>query len=600
MRRYKKKGWGNFNVGPMYRLAVSLAALLVTVLILQSNISQAQIAPTDKLGSLSFSKLIVRVENDYEIAIAPDEYRVFIIEELRKAGFNVKGAESLLFDQDKSNEARFILGATLTELDCGVAGQFARQKVCDMGVEWQLFDRRRDEVIYKVLTRSFMYINRATEAEKAIKHLVLATLKSLINRPKFAEVQKEGTGDGPQTDLTNATFKNCHAAAMTLPGDIADAQAASVVVKVGDGTGSGFFISDDGLIITASHVIGHRQQVDIAFNNGTLATATVVRRNKDFDVALLKADVPANRCLPLSVDVVKTGTTLYAIGSPGGEEFAFSVSSGIVSGVRQIEGKWFVQTDASLNPGNSGGPLLDDAGHVVAMVSWKVALQGFEGMSFGVPIETVLEKLSISPGNATDVEAPSSVEAAADVTYPIVDVPDLSRNEMHKREIEQRNAKLAQRQEEQRKLDAEYAKKMEKWEVDVKPTKDKRRPFIILGTSLGVLGAGGLVAGGVMSVMIADADKNVDAYHAEWLSSTDPEDIDYWGDWYDKESKRRDVLNVARITSLAIGGAAIVGSVVMAVVSPKLPAKPKRSEQLAPISFSPLIGPAALGMTGTF
>jgi serine protease Do len=86
---------------------------------------------------------------------------------------------------------------------------------------------------------------------------------------------------------------------------------------------------------------------------------------------------------------------VYAVGAPAGEEFAFSVSKGIVSGIRDLNGFSYVQTDASLNPGNSGGPLLDTQGNIVGIVSWKIVASGFEGLSFGVPPSAITRRLAI-------------------------------------------------------------------------------------------------------------------------------------------------------------------------------------------------------------
>jgi serine protease Do len=72
------------------------------------------------------------------------------------------------------------------------------------------------------------------------------------------------------------------------------------------------------------------------------------------------------------------------------------VTKGIVSGFREWEGRSYIQTDAALNPGNSGGPLLSVKGSIIGIVSWKIAAPGFEGLAFGVPDTAILTRLNIS------------------------------------------------------------------------------------------------------------------------------------------------------------------------------------------------------------
>jgi len=78
-----------------------------------------------------------------------------------------------------------------------------------------------------------------------------------------------------------------------------------------------------------------------------------------------------------------------------GEELAFSVTKGIISGIREWRGRHYLQTDTALNPGNSGGPLLSVDGKIIGIVSWKIAAPGFEGLAFVVPIHALEEKLKL-------------------------------------------------------------------------------------------------------------------------------------------------------------------------------------------------------------
>ncbi|MDP6438634.1 MAG: trypsin-like peptidase domain-containing protein, partial [Candidatus Brocadiia bacterium] len=97
--------------------------------------------------------------------------------------------------------------------------------------------------------------------------------------------------------------------------------------------------------------------------------------------------------------VPEVGTAVLAIGAPegpAGKDLPFTVTKGIVSALREWQGTHYLQTDAALNHGNSGGPILSPDGKVVAIVSWKIAAPDVEGLSFGVPIYAIADRLAIS------------------------------------------------------------------------------------------------------------------------------------------------------------------------------------------------------------
>jgi serine protease Do len=84
------------------------------------------------------------------------------------------------------------------------------------------------------------------------------------------------------------------------------------------------------------------------------------------------------------------------IGTPADEEFVNSVSKGIVSGLRKLNGFYYIQTDASVSPGCSGGPLLNKKGQVIGITSWKIVALGFEGLAFGIPLDVIGKRLNIT------------------------------------------------------------------------------------------------------------------------------------------------------------------------------------------------------------
>jgi len=169
-----------------------------------------------------------------------------------------------------------------------------------------------------------------------------------------------------------------------------------VTVEMKDGHGSGFLITNDGHIITNAHVVGTGATAKVRFEQGFSLDGQVVKVNRDFDLALIKVpgnDLPA---LALGNDAdLQLGQELYAIGTPLDKSLGQTVTRGILSGRREIEGCKYLQTDVPINPGNSGGPLIGADGKVMGVATLKIKAAGVEGIGFGVPITTALEMLNI-------------------------------------------------------------------------------------------------------------------------------------------------------------------------------------------------------------
>ena len=113
-------------------------------------------------------------------------------------------------------------------------------------------------------------------------------------------------------------------------------------------------------------------------------------------MALLKVSGQNFRGLSLiNSDSAQTGEDVFAIGTPSDISLGQSVTKGIISGKRKIGEKIYLQTDVTINSGNSGGPLLNENGEVIGMVTMKLVGDGIEGIGFCVPSNTIMDKLNI-------------------------------------------------------------------------------------------------------------------------------------------------------------------------------------------------------------
>jgi S1-C subfamily serine protease len=153
--------------------------------------------------------------------------------------------------------------------------------------------------------------------------------------------------------------------------------------------GAGIIVSPEGLIVTNAHVIKGATELEARFRDGTRLPAHPVKRDDSRDLALLK--VLTDRVMPvlkLGSSQVHVGDQVFAIGSPVSEELSFSVTRGIVSAPKRVlRGVSLIQHDAALNPGNSGGPLVDSQGKVIGINTWKVF--EMQGLGFAIPVEEV-------------------------------------------------------------------------------------------------------------------------------------------------------------------------------------------------------------------
>lgn len=164
---------------------------------------------------------------------------------------------------------------------------------------------------------------------------------------------------------------------------------------VNESSGSGVILSSNGYIVTNHHVIANYNKIDVIFSDNSEAAATLIGSDSYTDIALLKVNRNNLKAASFAKESPQVGQTAYGIGNPGGEDFAGSVTKGIVSGIDRTlvtengASILLIQTDAAINPGNSGGALCNAKGQVIGINVLKISQEGFEGMGFAIPIATV-------------------------------------------------------------------------------------------------------------------------------------------------------------------------------------------------------------------
>ncbi|MBX3013876.1 MAG: trypsin-like peptidase domain-containing protein [Caldilineaceae bacterium] len=166
-----------------------------------------------------------------------------------------------------------------------------------------------------------------------------------------------------------------------------------------EGAGTGFILDQTGHILTNYHVIENAQAIDVSINDDYVVSATIVGVDRRNDIAVLKVDAPAEILVPVALGTstnLKVGQRAIAIGNPFGQ-FGRTLTIGVVSALdRTLEGSdgrtitGIIQTDAAINRGNSGGPLLDSSGRVIGINTAIFSPTGTSaGVGFAVPVDTL-------------------------------------------------------------------------------------------------------------------------------------------------------------------------------------------------------------------
>lgn len=168
----------------------------------------------------------------------------------------------------------------------------------------------------------------------------------------------------------------------------------------GTGSGSGVIMSKDGYIITNNHVVDGAQSVSVQLSDGTSLDAKIIGTDEQTDLAVIKVTPTSDLTAAEFGDSeeLEPGEYAYAIGSPGGVQFANTITGGRISAINRdltVNDRvmTLIQTDASINNGNSGGALINKYGQVVGITSAKLSGNAFgsatvEGMGFAIPINT--------------------------------------------------------------------------------------------------------------------------------------------------------------------------------------------------------------------
>lgn len=328
--------------------------------------------------------------------------------ELDKAGFK-SVADDNLFNREDTAAASYQVAAVITDAHLVACvsggGLLSGGKLGDarghgtMKVDWQVYSPLKKEVVARISTNGIVTVEKT--APDGMAQLLLGAFadnaRQLIASADFR------TAMNAKPPAANDLLPAAQQSKIVLLGSqkavklpVADATGSVVTLETGSGTGSGVLLSNDGYILTNAHVVGDEKEIRVRWSDGIEKTAQVIRVSKPRDVALVKTDPRDRPPLPLARGALSPGQRVFAIGSPNGAKFQGTVSSGVVSANRTINGFRFIQNDVPVSPGSSGGALLDESGALLGITEGGFDNEGKPAsLNIFIPIGDAMDFLSL-------------------------------------------------------------------------------------------------------------------------------------------------------------------------------------------------------------
>ncbi len=309
-------------------------------------------------------------------------------------GMTVPTASGSAFDQGAGDSADYRLGVTLLDFNMqGCVSDNNMEGGAYTKLKLEVYSTRHQKVVWTSEVEGSYAAKDKVPMLDFNKRLWIATINNAFAQPGFFEALRGGASAQGEASLPPISF----ASGQIVSGAVKDSGSkllqAVVTVMSGPGTGSGFYIGQEGLILTNFHVVGDAKFVKIKLFDGRSLVGEVVRSDKARDVALVRTDASASPVLGLRGDEPGVGEEVYALGSPYGDVLSGTLTRGVLSSRRVLEGVSYLESDAAVNPGNSGGPLIDTSGRVVGLT--VMGLKGAQGVNMFVPIGEALTRLNL-------------------------------------------------------------------------------------------------------------------------------------------------------------------------------------------------------------
>lgn len=369
--------------------------------------------PGDELGHSSFGAFCSGVQpmtaGDGFMKNYGGFVSTVVAQTLKKNGYPLVGlGKTSAFDTEQNVAPDFRVGGILKEL---------RMEVCQTGnnaegwiyakIDWALYSEKAKRVVFSQTTEGLVKSN--DKIPDMPTKAITVSVENLLAAPEFLaalQAPQEAAAEAPAPGAMSAAAPvtpeaGGHSLEITgakpLPGGAqknqAKLRAAVVTLETANGSGSGFYIDREGYLLTDFHVIDGAKFVKVKMANGDKLVAQVVKVSERDDVALLKSVSVDFDPLAIRPDVLDVGEEVYAIGTPLGV-LTSTMTRGVLSADRSIQGVHVLQSDAAITFGSSGGPLLDAEGRVIGLS--KSVSKVAQGFNLFIPIQDALRVLGVS------------------------------------------------------------------------------------------------------------------------------------------------------------------------------------------------------------
>ena len=397
--------------------AIPVEAGAVTRSVMLKTLGISRIPNGESIGGAGLgANCTLAARNSFANPNKPEEPTVFwrrpFFQLFKAANYTVMNDPNNMFEDKTQLHPDYLVGASVISYkknDCFKGNvvniQAARSSEVDVAVEWQFYDSASNTVVLTVDTHGYYKgdVDEDPIQTKTYERALENNVRMLLANQQVHDLlippagPAQAAAGGGSAHLL--TIKEGGQLRGPITGNMTQVQNSVVTITFSTGHGSGVIISKDGYVLTAKHVVGNAKKAIVKTSDGKDLSATVVAIDQRFDAALLKTNEPIPGFLPVAEAPIAVGAEVYAVGTPLSKDLAASVTKGVVSGYRTVDGVSQIQSDVSIMPGNSGGPLLDGSGNIVGLSRSMVGLGGLPiktGISFFTPIDQVLQSVNIA------------------------------------------------------------------------------------------------------------------------------------------------------------------------------------------------------------